>query len=454
MDAATAFYGVHLSDNIAETEPEKYLICRNTVIGRTGKQTYRYADLPQAEAADLEIEGNPNDLVDLYRDPEDVFDPVFIASLEGKPVTDLHPPKLLDLDSVMDHSVGHMFNVRPGVEPLDSGDMPLLADLMIVSKNLIAKIKSGLRELSCGYTYHIALDGPRILQVDMTGNHVAVLPSGRAGREACISDGEMPKEKRSMKFLESFGEWLQNLAKTATPEELAEAAKQHPALTAATAMDGKGKRGKTSAAAAKDADDEHRAKMHSALDRILDRGDEEDNAADADEAELRELMTSGANALDAKDDDEDDDCDDEGKAEDGEDDDDEEGEAEDEEIGELPASEIIPVGDRAKPAAPGLDGKKGKSAKDGKMGKAMDAADVLRKLRPAIARSKDPKVRAAFDQAVKESKPRGVRKGGAGYGAVAAAAGRAMDSKPNLDAESAAMTAAYAKRHRKGLGEK
>jgi hypothetical protein len=42
--------------------------------------------------------------------------------------------------------------------------------------------------LSCGYSYSIRRDGDRILQVDIIGNHIALVQKGRAGPEAKIND--------------------------------------------------------------------------------------------------------------------------------------------------------------------------------------------------------------------------------------------------------------------------
>ena len=80
------YYGTEISPNQIETG-EGFLICKNVPIARTGIQTYR--------AADINLDGDQDRTVDVKRYEEDVFDKAAIASFEGKPVTDGHPPENL-----------------------------------------------------------------------------------------------------------------------------------------------------------------------------------------------------------------------------------------------------------------------------------------------------------------------------------------------------------------------
>src|SRR5215469_5210012 len=138
-----AYYGVKLSDNWVET-PEGYIIFKNAVIGRTGYQTYKGREIDTDELREQGITVGDEDDVQLFRSPEEVFSPKTIASFECKSVTDGHPSELLSIENVKDHELGQVFNVRQGKEALDSGDYPLLADLVVKSRNLIEKIKGGL----------------------------------------------------------------------------------------------------------------------------------------------------------------------------------------------------------------------------------------------------------------------------------------------------------------------
>jgi hypothetical protein len=73
-------------------------------------------------------------------------------------------------------------------------DLPILGDLRITDEALADDILAeGKRQLSCGYNYHLAHDGQRISQVNITGNHVVVVAKGRAGDAARIND-EAPND--------------------------------------------------------------------------------------------------------------------------------------------------------------------------------------------------------------------------------------------------------------------
>lgn len=190
MDRVAFFADERLSENIDVT-PEGYLICRNAVIGRSGFQTYKVGEIADPEGL-LEAEQqrlSPEDKIDLWRDPKEVFSPATMASFEGKTFTFTHPDNLLDPDNERYHHAGHVQNVRRG-EPLDTGDIPLLADIIVTERGAIDSIKGGERELSCGYTYKLVKTGNRWDQTDIIGNHVALVQKGRAGSEARIYDAD------------------------------------------------------------------------------------------------------------------------------------------------------------------------------------------------------------------------------------------------------------------------
>ncbi|NFC29230.1 DUF2213 domain-containing protein [Clostridium botulinum] len=176
-----AFYGSRFSPNMTRT-PEDFLICHNVPIARTGWYEY----LPQ----ELGIEGSQNELVKVYRDPEEVFSNSAIASFEGKPVTDEHPPDLLTADNSKIFIKGTTQNVRQDKKENNL----LIADLIIYDSTLINEIDQGKREVSCGYEcdYKENEDGT-YSQIQIRGNHVAVVEAGRAGHEVAIKDSKYRK---------------------------------------------------------------------------------------------------------------------------------------------------------------------------------------------------------------------------------------------------------------------
>ena len=178
-----------ISDNIREME-DGTLVVESCPIARTGWMTYAVRDLPQEAARRLGVDvSNPSANIDLYRAPQDVFAPEFLASLNGRPVTENHPPDFVTPDTFSKYALGHIQNVRKGDEPLDNGDWPIVADLIISGEPLVSKVLSKqLRELSLGYDYAVKRVGEQIRQVGMMGNHLAVVPQGRAGDEVRIND--------------------------------------------------------------------------------------------------------------------------------------------------------------------------------------------------------------------------------------------------------------------------
>ena len=186
-----AYYGSSISPHI-DRSPEGYLICRDVPINRTGVQDYL--------AGELGLDGDPERVVKVYRLPEDVFAPAALASFEGKDVTDNHPPEMLTAENQSAYSKGHLENVRR------VGDNTV-ADLFIKDPVLASQVESGvMREVSCGYNckFEPYLDGYR--QTNIIGNHLAVVPRGRAGHDVAIHDAAAKAEKgtRNMNFWKSF----------------------------------------------------------------------------------------------------------------------------------------------------------------------------------------------------------------------------------------------------------
>ena len=204
-----AYYGTKISEHMTDT-PEGYLICRDVPIARTGEMTYR--------AAELELEGDPDRLITVRREESEVFSPAAIASFEGKDVTAGHPAEMVGPENHAAYTKGHVQNVRR------EGEL-LVADLLIKDAALISDIKNNIvREVSCGYHCQYVPDGTGYRREHIRGNHVAVVPRGRAGREVAIKDQaaqEAEKGRTCMSnFWKSFLTAFGMAAKDASPEEL------------------------------------------------------------------------------------------------------------------------------------------------------------------------------------------------------------------------------------------
>jgi hypothetical protein len=173
-----------LSDKMHKT-PEGYLVCQDVAITRVGELQYLPGELPS-------IARGENDIIIVERTEDDVFHEDTIRSFEGKPITIHHPKEFVGPHNYRELSVGSLNNVRRG-----TGDMlgKLVTDFLITDATAIGKVeRRELREVSCGYeAEYKQLKPGRARQTDIRGNHVALVPRGRAGPECAIFDSA-PKE--------------------------------------------------------------------------------------------------------------------------------------------------------------------------------------------------------------------------------------------------------------------
>lgn len=294
-----AYYGTDISPNKTETV-EGYLVCRNVPIARTGAQEYT--------ARELMLDGDPERPVVVDRRPEDVFEPAVLGSFEGKPVTDGHPPENVGPENYAAYSRGHVQNVRR------EGDY-IVADLYINDKALASDIQNGVkREVSCGYTCNYVPDGAGYRQERIRGNHVAVVPRGRAGHEVAIQDHAAEQAEKGLKRMkketkEALYRFFGLAANDAAPEELEQLTKD--VATVADALDAEPAEQAQEAEPAKDAEDEMVIKapkgddIGSKLDRILEmlaarsRGGEGEHRLH-DETDLDEMIDRLAGKEDGK----------------------------------------------------------------------------------------------------------------------------------------------------------
>lgn len=176
------------------------LLCKDVPIARTGTQVYAAEDLPN-------LTPNAAGQIIVTRSPEQVFDPATLASFEGMSITVLHPEdedgniRLVNPQNWKDLAHGHLQNVRRGTG--NQSDL-MLADLIVKDEYAIQLIEDGLRQVSCGYDAEYEQTAPgKADQVDITGNHVALVPKGRAGNRCAIGDRDtMATQKKG---------WLQRL---------------------------------------------------------------------------------------------------------------------------------------------------------------------------------------------------------------------------------------------------
>lgn len=134
-------------------------------------------------------------VVNVYRSPDEVFDKASMASFIGKPITDDHPDEAVTAANWRDLARGTIMGAQR--EVADDGEY-LDFSLAFMDAETIGKIDDGKKELSNGYGAEliiedgVAPDGTEFQarQVNITGNHVALVDAGRAGSQCALGDAK------------------------------------------------------------------------------------------------------------------------------------------------------------------------------------------------------------------------------------------------------------------------
>lgn len=180
--------------------PEGFLLCSDVPVARVGEMLYAMGELP--------LESGRDGLIRVSRGSAELFDPVFLSSLNGKPVVDLqalgidsengdHPEEDVTPENWKDLAVGMMLNARPGQPPQNDC---IVADLLITSKAAIESIRSGTRGVSLGYDAEYLQTAPgRALQRPVVANHLALTKTPRCGPVCSIGDSSMSKNSAALR---------------------------------------------------------------------------------------------------------------------------------------------------------------------------------------------------------------------------------------------------------------
>lgn len=204
------YYGSKLSEHMTKT-PDDFLICHSVPIGRIGVQEYLGQEIGLAYGQRYEVE----------RTEAEVFSAAAMASFEGKPFTNEHPPEEVTPDNASRYIKGTVKDVHRGQG--EQEDL-LLADIIVYDRQVIEQIEQGKREVSCGYECQYEPQGNnRYKQTHIVGNHVALVQKGRAGARVAIKDA-LPKQRRDNMSKHTkqgiWGKMIQAFAQDATPEEM------------------------------------------------------------------------------------------------------------------------------------------------------------------------------------------------------------------------------------------
>ena len=152
-------------------------------ISRVGIQEYLAFEMGLTD-------GDMNRVIKVYRPEGEVFDETSLSSFTNKPVTNNHPPELVDATNAKDYTVGMSI-----AEAVRDGDL-VSTELIITDADAISEIEGGKVELSNGYTADIdwtpgiAPGGIQFdaIQRNIRGNHIAIVERGRAGSACKVAD--------------------------------------------------------------------------------------------------------------------------------------------------------------------------------------------------------------------------------------------------------------------------
>lgn len=166
-------------------------------VARTGIQLYAGSEVGKPEKS----------VVKIFRSADEVFSPATLQSFAHRPITNDHPPVLVDTTNWKDYAKGNT------TDEVLAKERYIRVPLMVSDQETINDIESGKRELSAGYTCDIdwtpgitasgeAFDGQ---QRNIRANHVAVVKHGRAGKECAIGDdGKWLNELKDMKPMKTM----------------------------------------------------------------------------------------------------------------------------------------------------------------------------------------------------------------------------------------------------------
>lgn len=166
------------------------------VLARTGIQKYFAIEIGMSDR-------EPTEIVSVYRPPEEVFDQESMSSFKNKPVTNDHPPVMVDINNFKEFSVG-----MSGSEVTRDNTF-MRSVLTITDADAIKSIEEGKVELSNGYNSEIEFksgvtpSGEQYdaIQRNIRGNHIAIVNEGRCGVACRLADEQYVEEAEMKKVV-------------------------------------------------------------------------------------------------------------------------------------------------------------------------------------------------------------------------------------------------------------
>ncbi|MDR0238129.1 DUF2213 domain-containing protein [Acinetobacter sp.] len=177
-----------------EVTPEKYLLCRDVRLARTGILVYGDGEVP--------VKPDHTGLIQVYRGNDVLFSPTTISSTEGKPITDDHPDDWVTPDNWKDLAKGTAHNIHQG----NGEDAEyLIGDLLVMDQSAIDAVQGGKVEISLGYDAHYTEISPgKGVQSNIVVNHIALVDKGRCGSQCSIGDSFMSKKTQKAPWYQAL----------------------------------------------------------------------------------------------------------------------------------------------------------------------------------------------------------------------------------------------------------
>jgi uncharacterized protein len=205
------FYTIEQLGPAMYRTPENYLVIYDTPIARTGIQLYHYSEIIN-EHGDMPFEGDARGVVKIHRDEDEVFRPETIASFNGAPLVNDHPDVDVDASNWNELAVGVVMNPLRGI---GAEDQYLVADIKITNQQAIEDVLAGKRELSSSYHAEYEKLGPAEgRQINIIGNHVAIVAKGRCGSTCRIEDSGYRTSdsiSRGGSAMNKLSQWIDSL---------------------------------------------------------------------------------------------------------------------------------------------------------------------------------------------------------------------------------------------------
>lgn len=164
---------------------------------RTGTQLYTAGQLGLVDKA-------PNELVEVHRAEDQVFDEDSISSFRSAPVTIGHPTN--DDGEAIAVSAENAKELQVGMlEGMPVRDEDTLGGtLILTTQEAIDALEGGTQELSAGYTCDIMEVDGELHQQNIRANHIAIVSKGRAGSSCRISDEALAVQEAAAQALEDL----------------------------------------------------------------------------------------------------------------------------------------------------------------------------------------------------------------------------------------------------------